>query len=51
MKQKPKQRKRRHTTATKSKAVKGVQGWNVKQLVMKREPWRTPKESLERSNI
>jgi len=56
MKQKPKQRKRRHTMATKSKVVKGV-NWNTKRLTRKREPWRVQNESLsikakaERSNI
>jgi len=56
MKQKAKRRKRKHTTATKVKATKGV-NWNTKGLTRKREPWRTHSESLsikakaERNNI
>ena len=56
MKQKAKRRKRKHTTATKVKATKGV-NWNTKGLTRKREPWRTHietfsmKAKVERNDI
>ena len=45
MKQKAKRRKRKHTTATKVKSVKGV-NLNTNGRKLKREPWRVQGESL-----